>query len=445
MREAAQAAGVAGLVGKCTVEPGTQPPRLHIAGSVSAATGGRAMEQTWRWFGPDDVVQPAADPAGRRRAASSPRCTKFPTAWSGPIEEIEKRKALIEADPSLGLRWSVVESLPVAEPIKLGEGDLAPLFDNYRQSLRNLAALRRHDGLLQFHAGAGLDAHRARAAAARRRHARCASTPTNSPPSTASCWSARAPRRSTRPSVLARARAWFDRASESDQRQAARQHHGRPARRLRPLRRARPAPHARPLRGHRRATALRENLARFLREVVPTAEEAGVRMCIHPDDPPRPLLGLPRIVVERRRPRLHRRRRRRRRPTASRSAPARSAPGRQRRAGHGRSASPTASISPICATSPRSRTARSWKPTIWAATSTWWRSSRRCCASRSAGRMPAMPTGASRCGPDHGHELLDDVGKRDPSRLSGDRAPAGAGRIARRDDRGRRRCERLPL
>jgi mannonate dehydratase len=41
---------------------------------------------------------------------------------------------------------------------------------------------------------------------------------------------------------------------------------------------------------------LRENLARFLRAVIPTAEEVGIRMGIHPDDPPRPLLGLPRIV-----------------------------------------------------------------------------------------------------------------------------------------------------
>ena len=42
--------------------------------------------------------------------------------------------------------------------------------------------------------------------------------------------------------------------------------------------------------------ALRDNLARFLRAVIPTAEEVGIRMGIHPDDPPRPLLGLPRIV-----------------------------------------------------------------------------------------------------------------------------------------------------
>ena len=41
---------------------------------------------------------------------------------------------------------------------------------------------------------------------------------------------------------------------------------------------------------------LRDNLARFLRAVLPTAEEVGIRMCIHPDDPPRPTFGLPRVV-----------------------------------------------------------------------------------------------------------------------------------------------------
>ena len=41
---------------------------------------------------------------------------------------------------------------------------------------------------------------------------------------------------------------------------------------------------------------LRDNLARFLREIVPLAEELGMRFAIHPDDPPRPLMGLPRIV-----------------------------------------------------------------------------------------------------------------------------------------------------
>jgi len=43
---------------------------------------------------------------------------------------------------------------------------------------------------------------------------------------------------------------------------------------------------------------LRENLARFLRAVIPTADEVGIRMAIHPDDPPRSLMGLPRIVSD---------------------------------------------------------------------------------------------------------------------------------------------------
>ena len=97
------------------------------------------------------------------------------------------------------------------------------------------------------------------------------------------------------PEVVARARAWFDGSSESDRRQllanvmaglpGAFDRYDIPGLR-RMLER---------YRGMTRET-LRENLARFLREVIPTAEEAGIRMCIHPDDPPRPTFGLPRVV-----------------------------------------------------------------------------------------------------------------------------------------------------
>ena len=96
------------------------------------------MEQTWRWFGPDDVVTLAdARQAGATGIVTALHQIPYGIVWSK--DEILRRKALIEGDTSLGLRWSVVESLPIAEPIKLGEGDLQPLFDNYRQSLRNLA------------------------------------------------------------------------------------------------------------------------------------------------------------------------------------------------------------------------------------------------------------------------------------------------------------------
>jgi len=96
------------------------------------------MEQTWRWFGPEDDIQLShIRQTGATGIVTALHHIPYGVVWS--IEEIERRKALISADPSLGLRWSVVESLPVHENIKIGEGDLSPLFDNYRQSLRNLA------------------------------------------------------------------------------------------------------------------------------------------------------------------------------------------------------------------------------------------------------------------------------------------------------------------
>jgi len=243
--------------------------------------------------------------------------------WS--VAAIEERKQLIEADASLGLRWSVVESLPVAEAIKIGEGDLTALFDDYRQSLRNLAACGVDTVCYNFmpvldwtrtelraplvgggtglrfnaHEFAAFDCYMLKREGAEADHSPDAPAP--------------------------RARVVRCRVGRR-QGEAARQHHGRPAGRVRSLR---SAGLAKALARYRDVSAarLRENLARFLREVCPVAEEVGIRMAIHPDDPPRSLLGLPRIVsnaddlafivTPMTRPR-----------TASRCAPARSAPAR---------------------------------------------------------------------------------------------------------------------
>jgi mannonate dehydratase len=251
------------------------------------------MEQTWRWFGPDDVVRLAdARQAGATGIVTALHHVPYGVVWSE--EEIERRKGEIAADPSLGLRWSVVESLPVAEPIKLGEGDLEPLFDRYRQSLRNLAACgvstvcynfmpvldwTRTD--LAFPIPGGGRALRFNA------HEFAAFD----------CFMLERPGAEDDhpPEVVRRARAWFDASSEGDRRRllgnimaglpGAFDRYDIPG-----LRRM--------LDRYRGMTrdGLRENLARFLRAVVPTAEEAGIRMCIHPDDPPRPTFGLARIV-----------------------------------------------------------------------------------------------------------------------------------------------------
>jgi mannonate dehydratase len=95
--------------------------------------------------------------------------------------------------------------------------------------------------------------------------------------------------------VLARAKVWFDRSTESDR-----------ARLLANIMAGLPGaydrydiPSLRRMLDRYRdvdVPQLRENLVRFLRAVIPVAEEVGVRLAIHPDDPPRPLLGLPRIV-----------------------------------------------------------------------------------------------------------------------------------------------------
>ena len=248
------------------------------------------MEQTWRWFGPSDPIT-LADIRATGATGVVTALHEVPNGEPWTVAAIADRKALIEAS---GLTWSVVESVPVHEDIKRG----GPLRDRwiaaYQESLRNLGAngidivcynfmpvldwtrtdLRyvMSDGgwALRFDqdAFAAFDLFiLAREGAGTAYH----------------------------DEGIARAQTYYDSLSpQGRERLTANIIAGLPGSEegysLESLRRML-ATYA-----DIDAGALREHLGYFLRAVVPVAQEAGVRLAIHPDDPPRPLLGLPRVV-----------------------------------------------------------------------------------------------------------------------------------------------------
>ncbi len=250
------------------------------------------MKQCWRWFGPEDAVPlAAARQAGASGIVTALHHIPYGEVWS--LAEIEKRKAEIAA-PGFGLTWSVVESLPVHEAVKIGEGDLEPIFENYRQSLRNLASLGLRTVCYNFMPV--LDWTRTQLDAPLPGGARALRF--NLHEYVAFDWlmlERPGAEEGHAPEILARARVWFEASSEADR-----------ARLLANIMAGLPGAYDRyDIPGMRKllaryrgidAAALRANLARFLRAVVPTAVEVGINLCIHPDDPPRSLFGLPRIA-----------------------------------------------------------------------------------------------------------------------------------------------------
>ena len=95
------------------------------------------MLETWRLFGPlDRITLPEIAQTGARGIVTALHEVPYGEVWTPAA--IAARKALI-SDAGVGLHWAVVESLPVHYRIKRGEGDLSPLFANYRASLENLS------------------------------------------------------------------------------------------------------------------------------------------------------------------------------------------------------------------------------------------------------------------------------------------------------------------
>jgi len=251
------------------------------------------MEQTWRWWGPNDLIT-LADICQVGATGIVTALHEMPTGAAWAREAIAERKRIIEADPSLGLRWSVAESVPVHESIKLAEDGATPYYAAYRESLRHLGEAG--IGTVCYNFMPVLDWARTQlrhplpggATALRFNVHEFAAFDLHmlARPGAAADYT---------PDVVARARAWFDTVTEDTKRTL-----------LATIMAGLPGAFDRydigGLRGmlaryrHIDHVQLQANLARFLEEVVPTAERAGVRLAIHPDDPPRPLLGLPRIA-----------------------------------------------------------------------------------------------------------------------------------------------------
>jgi mannonate dehydratase len=262
------------------------------AAHLTNLEGGPIMEQSWRWFGPQDKIR-LTDIAqtGAEAIVTALHDIPYGEVWSEAA--IADRQAQI-ARETPALRWNVVESLPIHEDIKRGTGKLGPLFDNYRASLRNLAQRGLRTVCYNFMpildwTRTDLRVPLASGGTALRFDARRIAA--------FDCFMLARPGAVAdhAPDVLSKARAWFDASSESDRDTL-----------LAAIMAGLPGAYDRyDIPGLRRMldsyagidrAALRQNFAQFLTEVVPTAEEFGIRLCVHPDDPPRPLLGLSRIV-----------------------------------------------------------------------------------------------------------------------------------------------------
>ena len=248
------------------------------------------LEETFRWYGPNDAVTLAAiKQTGATGIVNALHHIPSGEVWT--TDEIKKRKKIIENG---GFSWSVVESVNVHDSIKIGTPDRDLAIENYIQTLKNLAAEGIKTVCYNFMpvldwTRSDIDYRLPNGASALRFHA--------------PAWRAFDLYILERPEAVNEftpeeqqaAKKYLDSLSKEEITQLTNNM-------MAGLPGTRDVLTVEQFKGFLSkydgvdTKTLKANMAYFLQAIIPEAEKVGVKMCVHPDDPPFPIFGLPRIV-----------------------------------------------------------------------------------------------------------------------------------------------------